>query len=374
MFRQDKLKLKKRKNAALKVLLLSVFVTFICTSMLVGTTYAWLTDSVTSGRNTIVSGSLDVELLYYNDVGNWVTADNNIFADVAWEPGRIYYRAVQIKNNGDMPIKYAFRANIPAEYGSINTQGNQFYLSDAMKVLQEVYTTPEAAVAAMQGVGSRVDQVTDLGFGGFSELKSTTAAEEIAGGASKYVLLTINMPEREVENLTTKDGMPLPKFDVQLVVMAVKGTSQDGFGNTAEDTANTLTATVDWVKYPLDTDTLLYTKTENNNTIYMIENKDDFDRFVAAVNKNVSFTDKTVRLMADIDLDGAAWPFTSAFAGTFDGNGKTIRNFSLSVTDSGTVKLLGNNASNVTIQGLTVNAGFTATVDNTATVTVTENI
>ena len=64
MFRNDKQQLKKRKNAALKVLLLSAFVTFMCFSMLVGTTYAWLTDSVTSGKNRIVSGSLDIQMNY----------------------------------------------------------------------------------------------------------------------------------------------------------------------------------------------------------------------------------------------------------------------------------------------------------------------
>ena len=371
MFRNEKLQLKKRKNAALKVLLLSVFVTFMCLSMLVGTTYAWLTDSVTSGRNIIISGTLDVELNYYNDGGQWVPADNNIFADVDWQPGRIYYRAVQIKNNGDMPIKFAFRANVTDEYGSINTQGEQFYLSDSLKVLQEVYSSGSAVVDAMPGAGSRIDQVNTFGFGGFSELTSATEGE-IAGGSSKYVLLTINMPMNGVENSTTKAGMPLPKFDVQLVVMAVKGTTQDSFGNTAEDTANSLTATVASNKYPLDPDTLLYTSTENNNTFYIVENKAGFERFVAAVNAGHDFDGETIKLMDDVDLEGADWPLTEPFKGTFNGNGKAVKNFKLNVDDDGTVMPLGEHVSDLTIEGLTVTAGYTATVSSgTAVITIT---
>ena len=39
-----------------KALALSIISLVVCVSMLVGTTFAWFTDSVTSGQNTIVSG------------------------------------------------------------------------------------------------------------------------------------------------------------------------------------------------------------------------------------------------------------------------------------------------------------------------------
>ena len=42
-----------------RALLASVLSLVICAAMLVGTTFAWFTDSVTSGRNTIVAGNLD---------------------------------------------------------------------------------------------------------------------------------------------------------------------------------------------------------------------------------------------------------------------------------------------------------------------------
>ena len=78
------------KNRSTKrALLMSVLSLLLCVSMLIGTTFAWFTDSVTSGRNTIQSGNLDVVLEYWD--GNSyeeVTSTIKLFNDAAlWEPG-----------------------------------------------------------------------------------------------------------------------------------------------------------------------------------------------------------------------------------------------------------------------------------------------
>ena len=57
--------------------------------MLIGSTFAWFTDSVSSGKNRIVAGNLDVELEYY-DGTDWQAVDGNtnVFEEGAlWEPG-----------------------------------------------------------------------------------------------------------------------------------------------------------------------------------------------------------------------------------------------------------------------------------------------
>ena len=56
-----------------KALLLSVMSLVLCVSMLVGTTFAWFTDSVSTAKNTIASGNLDIELEYSKDFQNWNT-------------------------------------------------------------------------------------------------------------------------------------------------------------------------------------------------------------------------------------------------------------------------------------------------------------
>lgn len=70
-------------------LLASVLSMMLCMAMLIGSTFAWFTDSVTSGMNKIVAGNLDVELYHVKDDKEIpVTANTNLFlADALWEPG-----------------------------------------------------------------------------------------------------------------------------------------------------------------------------------------------------------------------------------------------------------------------------------------------
>ena len=73
-----------------RALLSSVMALFLCFAMLLGTTYAWFTDSVTSSGNIIKSGTLDVELYYADgkeavDAADWATAkDTAIFSYNNW--------------------------------------------------------------------------------------------------------------------------------------------------------------------------------------------------------------------------------------------------------------------------------------------------
>ena len=54
-----------------RALLSSVMALILCFTMLLGTTFAWFTDSVTSANNIIKSGNLDIELEYWNGTA-WV--------------------------------------------------------------------------------------------------------------------------------------------------------------------------------------------------------------------------------------------------------------------------------------------------------------
>ena len=54
-------------KATKRALISSVIALFLCFAMLLGTTYAWFTDSATSAGNTITTGTLDVELYKWTD-------------------------------------------------------------------------------------------------------------------------------------------------------------------------------------------------------------------------------------------------------------------------------------------------------------------
>ena len=62
----------------------------LCISMLIGSTFAWFTDSVTSGNNKIAAGTLDVQLFMHNgteyvdisDTTNYTVGMNPVFDTV----------------------------------------------------------------------------------------------------------------------------------------------------------------------------------------------------------------------------------------------------------------------------------------------------
>ena len=118
-----------------RAFVLSLLSLLLCCSMLVGTTFAWFTDSVTSANNRIVAGNLDVELYYKLDVNDaeWkkVTAETELFDDNAlWEPGFTQVIYLKVVNEGSLALKYQIGMNIVDEIKGVNVAGEEFSLSD----------------------------------------------------------------------------------------------------------------------------------------------------------------------------------------------------------------------------------------------------
>ena len=102
------------KKATKRALLTSVMALVMCVVMLVGTTFAWFTDTASTGVNKIVAGNLDIKLFHTvgsevkelteNDTLQWKTEDTG---DVLWEPNCTYdLEEFQIKNAGNLAVKY----------------------------------------------------------------------------------------------------------------------------------------------------------------------------------------------------------------------------------------------------------------------------
>ena len=101
-----------------KALMLSVFMLIVCLSMLLGTTYAWFTDSASSGGNVIMAGTLDVDMVDANNnsmedkIIEFVPADNRAQDSILWEPGCTYStKPVYIVNNGNLALNYEIIIN-----------------------------------------------------------------------------------------------------------------------------------------------------------------------------------------------------------------------------------------------------------------------
>ena len=89
-----------------KAFLASLVALVLCFAMLLGTTYAWFTDSVSSANNIIQSGNLDVELYWSKDATNWEKVDENtnVFSGELWEPGYVEVVYLKVANVGSRLI------------------------------------------------------------------------------------------------------------------------------------------------------------------------------------------------------------------------------------------------------------------------------
>jgi predicted ribosomally synthesized peptide with SipW-like signal peptide len=195
-----------------RALLMSGLVLLMCVSMLISSTYAWFTDSVTSAGNIIKSGTLDVDLVDADDnsmegkVIEFKTADNRAQDQILWEPGCTYEtKPVYVVNKGNLALKYEIVIN------GIN--GNA-------KLLEAIEWTVT--------VGTTTTALADL------------KGELVAGAKSEAIVLSGHMKEEagnEYQGLTAEG--------ISILVYATQLTSEsDSFNNQydkdAEYAANTM--------------------------------------------------------------------------------------------------------------------------------------
>ena len=99
------------KRATKRALLTSVTALVMCVVMLVGTTFAWFTDTASTGVNKIQAGNLDVDIIGEDGKsldGKTLSFKNvNDKTDILWEPGATFFtQGFQIVNKGNLALKY----------------------------------------------------------------------------------------------------------------------------------------------------------------------------------------------------------------------------------------------------------------------------
>lgn len=129
----------KRSSTTKKALFISTCVLLFSMLMMAGSTFAWFTDSVSSGTNTITTGKLDVQLLHTNQhvtTAEEVGQNTRLFTDkdgesIDWEPGAVAYENFTVKNSGDLALNY----RLALDLNNANTiAGTDKSLKDVLKV------------------------------------------------------------------------------------------------------------------------------------------------------------------------------------------------------------------------------------------------
>ena len=205
-----------------KTLFSSIAILMLCFVLLIGTTFAWFSDSVSSATNTIIAGNLDVALEYSSDYATWneVNEGTNVFTtNVCWEPGYAEVVYLKVKNTGTIDLKYQLSVNVASEMAGTNVNNEAFNFSDYIMVGQisditEAYADTATAIAA-------VTNATKL-----SELNTATTAT-LTSGDDTYIALVVYMPTDVGNEANYKTGTTAPQITlgIELVATQVENTT-----------------------------------------------------------------------------------------------------------------------------------------------------
>ncbi len=161
-----------KKNTTKRSLLASVLALVMCVTMLVGTTFAWFTDSASTAVNKIESGTLHVDIV--DKDGNSLDGktlsfrDVNKNADILWEPGATFaLDSFRIVNTGKLALKYKVIIN--------GVNGNAKLL-EAIDFFVKIGDAEKVALADWEGIL-------------LPEGKTATTANEVVGATD---LITIS--------------------------------------------------------------------------------------------------------------------------------------------------------------------------------------
>ena len=362
------------KKATKRALLTSVTALVMCVVMLVGATFAWFTDTASTGVNKIVAGNLKVDIVDADNTNTsldkgtlkFIQAVNEsevrLVEDVLWEPGATFFtQGFKIANNGNLALKYkVVVSGITGDTG-------------LLKVMKF------DVVSAMTKTGSEVNFDTTPG-----QLLPSAAGTPSVSDTTYY--LRGHMDENagnEYKNMTLT-GISVTVYATQL------NSEFDSFGNDYDKDAE-YSADV-WDGTSATADELA---AATSGTTVTIDSGKLLAALVQSVNDGNDYAGYTIKLTKNLDLNGNEWtPIGqkngNKFKGTFDGQGYTVTGLKISekkaavfdgyvaffgATDSATIKNLtvagsvtGNDAAGI------VGKGVNTTLENChnkATITAT---
>ena len=227
----------KKTGGTKRALLTSVLAIVLCLVMLMGSTFAWFTDTASTGVNSIVSGTLDVGLSYWTGT-DWADAENSedLFNKTAlWEPGYTQIVYLKVKNNGNLALNYAMQITPVHEQVGINVDGDEFKLSDYIQFGWAELTAAEDGT--FTPFADRTAARTAVGTGvHLGETLRRQAEQPLNAGGETLVALVAWMPE-EVGNVANYRDVA-PSIELTLKVLATQATVEsDSYNNLYDEAA-----------------------------------------------------------------------------------------------------------------------------------------
>ena len=233
-----------KQKTTKRALITSALSLVICISMLLGTTYAWFTDSVTSAGNKIVAGTLDVDLFQWTAAdtsveitdssapifGSGATANADSSATL-WEPGKTQVAYLELVNNGSLYLKYTVKL-------VVKNVANDLYEVMKYKIVPDAHFGDVTAWDSTGAVSIANENIAD---GASTTIATSAVNVPMAPGAEHYFALAIHMDE-EAGNAYQNGEVD---FDIQ--VLATQYTAEaDSFGTDYDATADETPDNAGW--------------------------------------------------------------------------------------------------------------------------------
>lgn len=230
----------KKSKATQKALLVSIVSLLLSCLLLIGSTFAWFTDSVTLPKNRLASGYLDIELYHGAALDEKVDENTSLFSDSMWEPGHVEIVKLKVCNKGTLALKYQFGINIAEEQNSVNVDDKSFRLSDYIEFA--VLKDPKDFSDDDEGRKAAVSAAKEAGTVKISELAKQESQKGILypvdnesnseHPSEQLVTLVLFMPETADINSNYKLGEATPEISLGITLIATQVPfEKDSFGN-----------------------------------------------------------------------------------------------------------------------------------------------
>jgi len=230
------------RKSTKRALLGSVMAMVLCLAMLVGATFAWFTDTASTGVNKIQAGNLDVALEYSTDFKTWnkVTDTTKLFEDsTVWEPGRTEVVYLRVKNAGTLALKYAVGMYNINEGRGKNVAGEFYYLSNYVKLgaveTTAAYADREAAINAVNAEARTLKSIGSSAIIGEDQMVMLAPEAD-----AKTYALVLYMPTEVGNEANPKNNDPYwaSKFSFGISVNATQAEYEnDSYDNTYDHDA-----------------------------------------------------------------------------------------------------------------------------------------
>ena len=236
------------KRATKRALLTSVMALVMCVVMLVGTTFAWFTDTASTGVNKIQAGNLDIEVEYRTTADSvWKTLDNadDLFGaeGTLFEPGHTRVVELKIKNAGNLALKYKIGMNVVSETEGTNKDDDPYKLSNYLKVATTAIMACNTGNPTTDATAAWFDTAVfkrnfslwknEQNFGSFElEKTETGVVNQLLPNGEVVLGMKVWMPESvgNEANAKTSDDAASISFGLNILATQYIGET-DSFGN-----------------------------------------------------------------------------------------------------------------------------------------------